>query len=138
MRLVGDEQHENVWRSKIRTLGPFCLLLWDDPINIKQKSNTILYRGAELKREQIVTYEEMTKDSDKCGSFQAFSSCSQNREKAEEFGNTLFIMKLDGAFTADLRELSEYRNEEEELITPGVCFRVKKVELDRKTNKHVI
>ncbi|CAF3883565.1 unnamed protein product [Rotaria sp. Silwood2] len=138
MRLVGDEQHENVWRSKIRTLGPFCLLLWDDPINIKAKTKTTLYRGAELKPEQIATYEEMAKDSDKCGSFQAFSSCSQNREKAEEFGNTLFIMELKGAFTADLRELSEYPNEEEELITPGVCFNVKKVEFDRKTNKHVI
>ncbi|CAF4816946.1 unnamed protein product, partial [Rotaria sp. Silwood2] len=97
-----------------------------------------LYRGAELKPQQIATYEKMAKDSDKCGSFQAFSSCSQNSEKAEEFGNTLFIMKLDGAFTADLRESSEYPNEEEELITPGVCFSVKKVEFDRKTNKHVI
>ncbi|CAF4827106.1 unnamed protein product, partial [Rotaria sp. Silwood2] len=80
----------------------------------------------------------MAKDTMKCGSFQAFSSCSQNREKAEEFGNTLFIMELKSAFTADLRELSEYPNEEEELITPGVCFSVKKVEFNRKTNKHVI
>ncbi|CAF4795040.1 unnamed protein product [Rotaria sp. Silwood1] len=126
MRLVGDEKHENVWRSKIRTLGPFCLLLWDDPINIKTKRGTTLYRGAQLTPEQIASYEDMAKNSSKLGSFQAFSSCSRNREKAEEFGNTLFIMKLDHAFTADLRELSEYPNEEEELIIPGVFFSVEK------------
>ncbi|CAF3888919.1 unnamed protein product [Rotaria sp. Silwood1] len=35
MRLIGDREHEQVWRSKVRTLGPFCLLLWDDPFNTK-------------------------------------------------------------------------------------------------------
>ncbi|CAF4029036.1 unnamed protein product [Rotaria sp. Silwood1] len=27
MRLVGDKDHEQEWRSKIRTLRPYCLLL---------------------------------------------------------------------------------------------------------------
>ena len=35
MRLIGSEQHEQVWKSKITTLGPFCLLLWDNPFNRK-------------------------------------------------------------------------------------------------------
>ncbi|CAF1325194.1 unnamed protein product [Rotaria sp. Silwood1] len=119
MKLVGDKDHEDVWRSKIRTLGPFCLLLWDDPINIERKFDTIIYRGAALKPEQIATYEKMAKDDDNWGSFQAFLSCSRNLQKAEEFGNTLFTMKVIGAFTANLSELSEYPDEEEELITPG-------------------
>ncbi|CAF5006095.1 unnamed protein product, partial [Rotaria sp. Silwood1] len=138
MRLVGDKDKEDEWRSKIRTLGPFCLLLWDDPIHIKMKTDMVLYRGAKLKPEQIAAYETMVNNPDEHRSFQAFSSCSRNRQKAEEFGNTLFIMEVKGAFIADLSKLSEYPNEEEELITPGVCFRVKKVEFDRKKNKHFV
>ncbi|CAF3833736.1 unnamed protein product [Rotaria sp. Silwood1] len=138
MRLIGDREHEQVWRSKVRTLGPFCLLLWDDPFNTKLTTKKTLYRGAELNKEQIASYEEMAKDDKAYGSFQAYTSCSRNRKKAEEFGNTLFIMEVMIAFIADLSPLSEYGNEEEELVTPGVCFRVKSVEFDRKTNKHLI
>ncbi|CAF4976656.1 unnamed protein product, partial [Rotaria sp. Silwood1] len=138
MRLVGDSEHEQVWRSKVRTLGPFCLLLWDDPFNTKLTTEKTLYRGAELNKEQIASYEEMAKDDKAYRSFQAYTSTSRNREKAEKFGNTLFIMEVLIAFIADLSLLSEYANEEEELVTPGVCFRVKSVKFDRKTNKHLI
>ena len=136
MRLVGSKDDEKVWRSKVRTLGPFCLLLWDDPFNKKVKCDIELYRGANLKAEQIDTYKEMAKNKNQYGSFQGFSSCSRNRAKAEEFGNVLFIMKVLFAFIADLSELSEYSNEEEELVTPGVCFRVERVEFDpeQRTN----
>ncbi|CAF4139645.1 unnamed protein product [Rotaria sordida] len=118
MRLVGDKEHEQVWRSKVRTLGPFCLLLWDDPFNQKVTIKKTLYRGAELTKEQIAKYKDMAKDKVAFGSFQAYTSCSRNHEKAEEFGNTLFIMKVLYAFIADLSPLSEYSEEEEELITP--------------------
>ncbi|CAF3875049.1 unnamed protein product [Rotaria sp. Silwood1] len=138
MRLVGDKEHEQVWRSKVRTLGPFCLLLWDDPFNQKVTVKKTLYRGAELTKEQIAVYEEMAKDDRAFGSFQAYTSCSRNRKKAEEFGNTLFIMEVMYAFIADLSPLSEYSEEEEELITPGVCFRVKSVEINCETKKHLI
>jgi hypothetical protein len=138
MRLVGSKEDEQVWRSKIRTLGPFCLLLWDDPFNKKVKTKTILYRGAKLKPEQIAAYEEIAKDQNEYRSFQAFTSCSRNRRKAKQFGNALFIMEVLFAFIADLSPLSEYPKEEEELLTPGVCFRVQRVKFDRKTNKHFI
>jgi hypothetical protein len=138
MRLVGSKEDEQIWRRKVRTLGPFCLLLWDDPFNKKVKTDIELYRGANLNPEQIANYEEMAKNKDEYGSFQGFSSCSRNRAKAEQFGNTLFIMKVLFAFIADLSPLSEYSEEEEELVTPGVCFRVERVEFDRKTNKHLI
>ncbi|CAF3972205.1 unnamed protein product [Adineta steineri] len=138
MRLVGSKEDERIWRSKVRNLGPFCLLLWDDPFNKKMKQNIKLYRGANLKPEQIANYEEMAKKRHEYGSFQGFSSCSRNRKKAEAFGNALFIMKVKFAFIADLSKLSKYPGEEEELVTPGVCFRVLNVEFDRKTDKHLI
>lgn len=138
MRLIGGEEHEQIWRSKVRALGPFCLLLWDDPFNIKIKTKMILYRGANLSDDQIATYEEMAKHSNEYRSFQAFTSCSRNRRKAEEFGNTLFIIDVLFAFTADLSKVSEYPDEEEELITPGVCFSVQSVKFNTKTKKRLI
>ncbi|CAF0822864.1 unnamed protein product [Adineta ricciae] len=138
MRLVGSRENDQVWRSKISTLGPFCLLLWDDPFSTKMKVNVELYRGADLQAEHITMYEKMVNKKDGYGSFQGFSSCSRNREKAEQFGNTLFIMRVKFAFVADLSKWSEYPNEEEELIMPGVCFRVLKIEFDRKKNKNLI
>jgi hypothetical protein len=135
MRLIGNKEDEQNWQSKIHTLGPFCLLLWDDPINKKPITKKILYRGADLKPEQIATYQDMANNKNEYGSFQAFSSCSRNRRSSEKFGNTLFIMNVDVAFIADVSQLSEYPNEEEELITPGVCFRVRRVEFDHKNKK---
>ncbi|CAF1567076.1 unnamed protein product, partial [Rotaria sp. Silwood1] len=43
--------------------------------------------------EQIFNYKEMAKHRDEYRSFEAFTSCSRNREKTEELGNTLFIME---------------------------------------------
>ncbi|CAF1178330.1 unnamed protein product [Adineta steineri] len=138
MRSVGKKEHEQLWRSKIRTLGPFSLLLWDDPINKKVKRDTNLYRGAELKPEDIAMYKDLVKNPDEYRSFQAFTSCSRNRARAEGFGNTLFIIKVLFAFTADISSISQYKEEEEELVTPGVCFCVQNVQFDSKTNKHLI
>jgi len=69
MRLIGSEQHEQVWRSKIRTLGPFCLLLWDNPFNTQlTKPGTILYRGAKLSDDLIDLFK------DDCSKTMAFLS----------------------------------------------------------------
>ncbi|CAF1390443.1 unnamed protein product [Adineta steineri] len=138
MRLVGSKEDEHIWRHTVQTLGPFCLLLWDDPYNKKVKTNIKLYRGANLKPEQIAAYKKMVGNEKVYGSFQGFSSCSRNRGKAEGFGNTLLIMKVVYAFIADISGLSEYPNEEEELVTPGVCFRVLDVEEEPATGKHLI
>ncbi|CAF0898700.1 unnamed protein product [Adineta steineri] len=138
MRLVGSKEDEQIWRSKVPTLGPFCLLLWDDPLNTRLKVNIELYRGANLTPEQITNYEEMTKKQGEYGSFQGFSSCSRSRAKAQAFGNALLIMQVQMAFIADLTPFSEYPDEEEELVTPGVCFRVLRVDFDRKNKQHLI
>jgi hypothetical protein len=142
MRLIGSEQHEQVWRSKIRTLGPFCLLLWDNPFSRKlTKPGTILYRGATLSKDLITSFEDdCSKDPKPWRSFQAFTSCTRNRSVAEHFNeaNVLFIMKIRLAFTVDLTELSEYSHEEEELLFPGVSFTIDQVEFDNEKNKHLI
>lgn len=138
MRLIGSKPDEQTWQEKIETLGPFCLLLWDDPINKSAIRNKTLYRGAELKPEQIANYQNMIEKKDEFGSFQGFSSCSRSREKAENFGNVLFIMNVNIAFVADISKLSKYPEEEEELITPGVCFQVERVEFDKNKKKYLI
>ncbi|CAF0752210.1 unnamed protein product [Adineta steineri] len=138
MRLVGNKEDEHIWRRAVQTLGPFCLLLWDDPYNKEVKTNIELYRGTELKPEQIDVYKKMAENGKEYGSFQGFSSCSRNRKKAEKFGNALFIMKVLFAFTADISKVSKYPHEEEELVTPGVCFRVLCVEEEPETSKHLI
>ena len=139
MRLVGDQEHNDAWKSKVPTLGPFCLLLWDDPLNKKAKTGKTIYRGANLNKEQIAKYEEMAKDQDMYGSFQAFTSCSRNRRVAEFYtANALFVIDVVAAFTANLVEVGNYPDEEEELVMPGVCFRVTKVEYDRENKRHLI
>ena len=138
MRLIGSEEQEQIWRSKIRTLGPFCLLLWDNPFNKKMNKNIELYRGAQLTSEQIATYQDLAMRPNEYRSFQAFTSCSQNPQLAEQFGNALFIMQVKFAFTVDLSPISKYPEEAEELITPGVCFSVQHVEFDNNKKKHLI
>ena len=138
MRLVGDGERREVWRNKVQTLGPFGLLLWDDPFNTRMRRGITLYRGAKLNKEEITKYGEMANNPGEYRSFQAYTSCSRNREKANQFGNALFIMEVVFAFIADLSHLSEYSVEEEELITPGVCFSVQRLEFDQKTKKPLI
>lgn len=139
MRLIGSNEHEHVWRSRIPSLGLFALLLWDDPSHIKPKTrNELLYRGVTLDNAQIATYKECLAHPDEYRSFQAFTSCSRNRVIAEMLGNVLFIMEVNCAFTSDLQPCSLMDAEEEELVTPGVGLTVQRVEFDQQTNKHFI
>ncbi|CAM2721107.1 unnamed protein product [Rotaria socialis] len=135
----GNKEHENVWRSKLRTFGPFCILLWDDPYNhLPLTGGKMLYRGANLSDDLIAQYVQLVRSSDQRGSFQAFTSSSRNRAKAEQFGNVLFVLRVNYAYTTDLSQLSEYPDEEEELIHPGVCFTIDGVRYDPVKNKHEI
>ena len=140
MRLIGSADHEQVWRSKVRTLGPFSLLLWDNPFDSKiAEPGTILYRGAKLSDHFIASFrEDCSKDPKPVRSFQAFTSCSRNPSRAEEFGNVLFIMETRIAFTVDISLLSEHSYEEEELLFPGVCFTTDFLLFDKDKNKHLI
>jgi hypothetical protein len=140
MRLIGNEEHEQIWRNRVLTLGPFCLLLWDNPFNNKTTGKgTVLYRGAILSKEQVSSFEnDCSKEKKPSHSFQSFTSCSRNRNVAELFGSVLFIMTIQHAFSVDLQPFSQYHDEEEELLSPGVCFTVDRVEFDQHKNKYVI
>ncbi|CAF1501387.1 unnamed protein product [Adineta steineri] len=140
MRFIGSRQHEEVWRSKIGTLGPFCLLLWDNPFNSKMvEPGTILYRGAQLSGDLITLFiDDCLKDPRPWHSFQAFTSCTRNRDVAVMFGNVLFIMEARIAFTADIQSYSAHSEEEEELLFPGVSFTINRVEFDEIDNKPLI
>ncbi|CAF0753851.1 unnamed protein product [Adineta steineri] len=120
MRVIGSEEHEEIWRSKILTFGPFCLLLWDNPFDRKAaEPGTILYRGTQLSDDMIACFQDdCSKDPKPLCSFQAFTSCTRNRNVAEMFGNVLLIMTIRIAFTIDLEPYSNYVDEEEELLLP--------------------
>lgn len=140
MRLIGDNDYEEDWRDKARTLGPFCLLLWDNPTTDKTiPRGTVLYRGAHLSDEFIDMFKKDSSQKKKpVRSFQSFTSCSRKRAKAEPFGNALFIMTVKHAFSVDLKPYSQYPDEEEELVSPGVCFFVDHVQFDQQIKKYVI
>jgi hypothetical protein len=140
MRLIGSEEHEQVWQSKVRTLGPFSLLLWDDPFNSKMtKPGTILYRGAQLSDDLIAQLKDDCFTHPKpLRSFQAFTSSSRNPEVAEMYGNVIFIMDVCLAFTMNLQPYSNFYYEEEELISPGVCFTIDRMDFDKDNKKHLI
>ena len=132
MRLIGSGEHEQIWRNRVRTLGPFCFLLWDNPFGDKTtERGTVLYRGAKFSEQEISAFkDDCSKASKPSRSFPSFTSCSRNRAKAELFGNVLFIMTVKHAFSVDLKPFSEYPDEEEELLSPGVCFTVDYVEFN--------
>lgn len=142
LRLIGTKEHEEKWRSKIKTLGPFCLLLWDNPFNNKiLEPGTKLYRGVKLSDEFIKFFKKDSLRRPKVWrTFQAFTSCSRVRSVAQKFprANVLFIMTADIVFTADLSEISRYPKEAEELIFPGVSFTIDNVEYDQDIEKHII
>jgi hypothetical protein len=139
MRFIGNNEYEHVWRSKIRTFGPFCLLLWSNPFkNAATKREETVYRGANLSDSSIASFTSFSQSLEPQGSFQAFTSTSRNRAKAEQFGNVLFIMHLTDAYTIDYSQFSDYPGEEEVLIYPGTYVIIQHVELDITKNKHLI
>ncbi|CAF1362862.1 unnamed protein product [Adineta steineri] len=136
MRLVKKEDQASIelWHGKTSILGPFALLLnLGFKFNASDKS-TYLYRGANMKSDDIENYHT---NVGKERIFQAFTSVIRNRDKANEFGNTLMIIH-DCVQHIDLSLISEYPEEEEELLPPGLHCRIDRLEFDSKANKHLI
>lgn len=140
MRYIGSAEHENHWQSMIPVLGPFALLLWDDPLNKRpNRRKTLVYRGVNLSDTQITNYQQLSEESKNYRSFQAFTSCSRNMCVAEMFSsNAIFIMEINYAFTVDVQPFSQMFDEEEELIIPGVCFTVTSMNFDQSLKKFMI
>ncbi|CAF1496796.1 unnamed protein product [Adineta steineri] len=121
-------------RSKTETLGAFCYLLAESYL-FKNLYDGLLYRGVTLTEEMINDYQNSTGEWRR---WLAFSSTSKCREKAQHFGNTLFILKLKpNAVYHDISSISYYPNEEEVLLPAATDFVVDKVECD-KDGKYLI
>ncbi|CAM4835929.1 unnamed protein product [Rotaria magnacalcarata] len=66
---------------------------------------------------------------DECGHWPAFTSTTKNRSKAENFGNTLFIIDLTSIpVGADLASISSFPEEEEILLSATTCFFITNIE----------
>ncbi|CAF1610204.1 unnamed protein product [Adineta ricciae] len=140
MNFVGQPDHEMVWLSKIHTLGPFCLLLSDNPLCDKaMKINTKIYRGVDLSAAELDSYKnECFEQSKSTFILSSFTSCSRNKFIAERFGNTLLIFEIKQAATFDLVPFSNYPEEEEEVFYPGSQFVIENVVFNTAQKKYVV
>jgi hypothetical protein len=152
MRLVSDaddDQHTDLWKNKVPTYGPFAFLLNTQDDGCEEYMT--VYRGANLSEDLVKQYKEKwlstfsnpvyTSDEWKNGvRFPAFTSTSQNRAKAEQFGNVLFIIKLSARSQRgyDVSVYSEYPSEEEVLLHANFAYRIQSCEFDETTDKWII
>ena len=134
MRLGGGEQHQELWRSKIATFGPFAYLLSVLTFD-RSYSKITVYRGANLADDLIEQYGH---NLDRYVNFPAFTSTSRNQKKAEQFGNVLFIMDISSLDGSDVSPYSDYPNEEETLVKPDFAFCIQSCRLDKVKKKWII
>ncbi|CAF1302136.1 unnamed protein product, partial [Rotaria sordida] len=102
--------------------------------------NTTVYCGVNLSSEQIEQYRRITslpEANRKCGQLCAFTSTSRNKEKAQEFGNVLFVIEIAEADGCDVSLYSEF-DEEEHLLEPHFYFSIKSYLFDNTINKWII
>ncbi len=134
MRLAGDKQHEELWKSKVLTFGPFAYLL-SMLVGPGKYMKMTVYRGANLSDDLIAKYR------DNIGAyltFPAFTSTSRNREKAEQFGNVLFIISSSSFDGTDISSYSDYPDEEETLLKNDFAFYIRKCTFDTIKQKWII
>ena len=134
-KLVNSSLRNGVM-SKANTLGPFCYLLWMHLRFGMEHALQTVYRGANLTVEMI---DEFKRAVGRDIQFPAFTSTSKRVEVAEQFGNTLFIIKLFFAQNAkDISYLSYYPNEQEVLLRANYPFTVQEVKTHPSSGKFLI
>jgi hypothetical protein len=117
--------------TKLETLGPLCYLMRNYSRVSKDYIGTV-YRGIELNYAEIETYK---RHKGEWKTWPAYTSTSKDRQMAEMFGNTLFIIeitdvKLSSPRAYDIAHISNYPHEKEVLIPAGVSFQILNVEQD--------
>ncbi|CAF1298923.1 unnamed protein product [Didymodactylos carnosus] len=122
-KLINKALRENDTR-KITTLGPFCYILLRSWLNTKEKQTTTLYRGMNIDDNQLQSYQEATGQT---RYWEGFTSTTKNHEKAQKFGNHLFIIDATRYGGIDISALSIY-DEEEVLLPPGTKYKINKVD----------
>lgn len=137
-RTVNEALRQND-RSKFDTFGPFCYLMFYfcNPYGVKCGEtflqpfydDVILYRGCNLTFEQIRQYRSALHTTKV---WQSFTSTTKNRQLAEIFGNTLFILHVKQCSrVADISHFSNFPEEEEVLLPSGTCFKIEKVKREK-------
>jgi hypothetical protein len=117
--------------SKLETVGPLCYLIRNYS-RLSQDYIGTVYRGIHLKHTEIEAYK---RDIGEWKTWPAYTSTSKDRQMAEIFGNTLFIIeitdvKLSTPRAYDIAHISNYPNEKEVLIPAGASFQILDVEQD--------
>ena len=126
--------------KKVNTLGPLCYLLniflyegskiFEDSANVYKG---IVYRGANIKQQSIQEYSNFS-GAPTTIRWDGFVSTTKDRNRAEQSGNILFIIELEGdaeaGYGVDISKLSPFGKKEEEVLLPaGSLYTVQKVEL---------
>ncbi|CAF4319107.1 unnamed protein product [Didymodactylos carnosus] len=124
-KLMNKALREND-KTKVNTLGPFCYILFRSWQHTATNYAAELYRGVNIDQKMLKPYEEAIGQT-RC--WDSFTSTSKNREKAQKFGNTLFIIDATNKGALDVSPLSNY-DEEEVLLPPATAF----VTVDVKKN----
>ncbi|CAF4402512.1 unnamed protein product [Didymodactylos carnosus] len=111
--------------SKVDTVGAYCNLLYSN-----DAPELTLYHGCTLTNEMI---EDHKRTVGKQIDWLSFTSTSKSRQQADQFENTLFIIHLsgDGYYSGHqkgISSLSNYPQEEELLLQPGVPLYLDKVD----------
>ncbi|CAF3556894.1 unnamed protein product [Rotaria socialis] len=126
-KLLNFVLNDNI-KSKIDTMAPFCYLLseaiWNDTLADEHFYGTV-YRGVTLDEQTIQYYKNAI------GTFKyeyAFTSTSKDREVAEVFGNSLLIIDVSAVGGLTVSSYSEYPDENEVLLPPGIALRIDDVE----------
>jgi hypothetical protein len=88
-----------------------------------------------LNPDQIKLYQQVR------GIFQqwdSFISTTKNRNMANIYGNTLFIITINGNYVSglDISSFSNFPQEEEVLIRPGRTFSIDEIEFDAIDSKY--
>jgi hypothetical protein len=134
-KLVNEVLRENN-KTKMDTLAPFCYFLteaiWSDALAQERYKSTV-YRGIQLNLDSIHCYQEAIGTHKY---WYGFTSTSRDREVAEIFGNTLFIIDISATGGLDILLYASNRDEEEVILSPGTTFRIDKVE-HREDKTHI-
>jgi hypothetical protein len=129
--------------SKVPTLGPFFKLLYSQfgkyRLEPDKAESLMVYRGAKLKSAELRAFRRGTEK--KSFRWLEFLSTSKSLEVAEKFvDNVLFIIRLNKLYgdgrAMDIQKISQFDEEEEVLLRPGVEFSITSCICDDEKKKY--
>ena len=119
-------------------MAPFCYFLteaiWSDVLAEDRLKSTV-YRGTQMAPDLIHHFENEI-GTYKC--WYTFISSSKSHAVADMFGNVVFIIDISRTGGLNVSAYSHFGDEEEVMLSPGITFRIDKVEhSDSKTHIYI-